>query len=144
MDSSLKSKVNTFHLSDIDNPQIELHLLRSCLSLCKVNYLLRTKPPDAITESYNLFEIDFHQSLESIIHSSLDETAMLQASLPISFAVLVLRNAASSALAAYIGSLNSTKDLVSRLCKSDSDVDDVLTLRKHEGRSAVKLSKHKY
>ena len=36
-----------------------------------------------------------------------------------------LRKAASSAPAAYIGSLNSTKDLVLHLFKSDSDVDDI-------------------
>ena len=32
------------HLTDLDNPQVALHLLRSCLSLCKVNHLLRTVP----------------------------------------------------------------------------------------------------
>ena len=36
------------HLLDIDDPQVDLHLLRSCFSLCKLNYLLRTVPPDAI------------------------------------------------------------------------------------------------
>ena len=30
------------HLLDIDDPQVDLHLLRSRLSLCKLNYLLRT------------------------------------------------------------------------------------------------------
>ena len=32
-------------LADLDNPQIALHLLRSCLSLSKISYLLRTVPP---------------------------------------------------------------------------------------------------
>ena len=116
------------HLSDIDDPQIEFHLL-SCLSLCKINYLLRTIPPDLITTSYNLFDSGLHQSLESIIHSSLDDTSMLQASLPISFGGLSLRRASSSAPAAYIGtcSLNSSKDLVVHLLRGDRDIgnDDV-------------------
>ena len=115
------------HLSDIDDPQIELHLLRSCLSLCKINYLLRTIPPDLITTSYNLFDCGLHQSLESIIHSSLVDTSMLQASLPISLGGLGLRRASSSAPAAYIGSLNSSKDLVLHLLRGDRDIgnDDV-------------------
>ncbi|XP_062512774.1 uncharacterized protein LOC134188624 [Corticium candelabrum] len=30
------------HLSDLENPQVELQLLRSCLSICKINHLLRS------------------------------------------------------------------------------------------------------
>ena len=37
------------HLLDIDDPQVDLHLLRSCFSLCKLNYLLRTVPPRCYT-----------------------------------------------------------------------------------------------
>ena len=36
------------HLLDIDDPQVDLHLLRSSLSLCKLNYLLRTVPPQML------------------------------------------------------------------------------------------------
>ena len=32
------------HLQDLENPQVELHLL-SCLGFCKLNSLLRTVPP---------------------------------------------------------------------------------------------------
>ena len=38
------------HLNDIDNPQVELHLLCSCLSVCNVNHLLRTVMP-GLTDS---------------------------------------------------------------------------------------------
>ena len=31
-------------LSDLGNSQVELRLLRSCLSLCKINHLIRTVP----------------------------------------------------------------------------------------------------
>lgn len=52
---------------------------------------------------------------------------MLQASLPISFGGLGLRRASSSAPAAYIDSLNSSKDLVLHLLRGDRDIgnDDV-------------------
>ena len=32
-------------LPDLDNPQIALHLIRSCLSLSNINHLLGTVPP---------------------------------------------------------------------------------------------------
>ena len=30
------------HLEDLDHTQVALHLLQSCLSICKINHLLRT------------------------------------------------------------------------------------------------------
>ena len=33
-------------LSDLEYPQVELHLLCSCISLCKINHLLRMVPPE--------------------------------------------------------------------------------------------------
>ena len=116
----VKSKVESIlamqsHPVDIDDPQVALHLLQSCLSLCKLNYLLRTVPPNAVAESCKLFDIGLRNSLETIIHSSLNDTSWLQATLPISLGGLGLRLASTSAPAAYIGSLNSTNVLVSLL-----------------------------
>ena len=33
---------------EIDDPQVELHLLQSCLNVCKINHLLRTIPSEII------------------------------------------------------------------------------------------------
>ena len=41
-------------LQDIEDPQVELLLLRSCLSLCKLNRILRTVPPDESLANFNL------------------------------------------------------------------------------------------
>ena len=38
-------------LSDLGNSQVELHLLRSCLSLCKINHLISTVPSDVNRKS---------------------------------------------------------------------------------------------
>ena len=38
---------------ELDDPQVELHLLRSCLNnVCKINHLLRTVPSESILTSY--------------------------------------------------------------------------------------------
>ena len=63
----------------------------------------------------SLFDIGLRNSLETIIHSSLNDPSWLQATLPISLGGLGLRLASTSAPAAYIGSLNSTNVLVSLL-----------------------------
>ena len=39
-------------LKDLEDLQVELLLLHSCLSVCKLNHLLRTIPPDSIALSY--------------------------------------------------------------------------------------------
>ena len=49
------------HLSDLDHPQVELQLLRSCLNVCKVNNLLHTVVPglvdDELTNFMHLLDI---------------------------------------------------------------------------------------
>ena len=48
------------HLSDLDHPQVKLQLLRSCLNVCKINNLLRTK-----------FDASLRDSIELITRSSI-------------------------------------------------------------------------
>lgn len=46
------SKVKDLHsaISDLQDPQLELRLLRSCLGVCKVNHILRTVPSTFILQ----------------------------------------------------------------------------------------------
>ena len=43
-------------LRDLDDPQVELHLLRSCLGVCKLNHLLRTIPPGSVDSELQRFD----------------------------------------------------------------------------------------
>ena len=43
-------------LTDLEDPQVELLLLRSCLSLCKVNHLLRTVPSGKVNVHLERFD----------------------------------------------------------------------------------------
>ena len=74
----------------------------------------------AVTESCKLFDIGLRNSLETIIHSSLNDTSWVQATFPISLGGLALRLASTSAPAAYIGSQNTTNVLVSLLLDLDT------------------------
>ena len=58
-----------------ENPQVELHFLRSCLSLCKINHLLRNVPPDKATSQLWRFDVNLRKSLEGIASCSLSENS---------------------------------------------------------------------
>ena len=103
------------HLSDLEDPQVELHLLRSCLSLCKINHLLRTVPPERVQTQLNRFDQGLKHCLETIFNSSLPDQCWRQATLPVRFGGLGLREAARTSAAAFVGSCNSTRDLSCRL-----------------------------
>ena len=80
-------------LQDIEDPQVELLLLRSCLSLCKLNHILRTVPSDRVLGQLQPFDINLRKTLESIVDCSLSESSWQQATLPIRLGGLGLREA---------------------------------------------------
>ena len=106
------------HLNDIDNPQVELHLLRSCLSVCKVHHLLRTVTPGLADSEFSRFDRGLRQSLEVITHSSIPDSSWLQATLPVGTGGLGLREALTSSAAAFIGSCNTTQKLIQSLLRN--------------------------
>ena len=102
-------------LTDLKNPQVELLLLRSCLSLCKINHLIRTVPCAKIQEQLSEFDHGLRRSLETILLSSISDMAWKQASLPIRLGGLGLREASRSSSAAFIGSCNASRPVALRL-----------------------------
>ena len=62
-------------LPSLENLKVELHLLRSCLSLCKIGYLLRTVPPDKAPSQLHEFDVNLRRSLEGIVGSSISDSA---------------------------------------------------------------------
>ena len=102
------------HLMDIDDPQIEFQLFRSCLSLPKINHLLRTVPPGKALCQLSSFDKHLCCAFELLSHSSLSNVAWKQAFLPIKYGGLGLRLANRASCLAFIGSCNSTRKLVCR------------------------------
>jgi len=70
-------------LEDLDDPQIALHLLRSSASICKVNHLLRTVPPEFAAPAWQRFDEGLRHALGRLTRSSISDSAWLQASLPL-------------------------------------------------------------
>jgi len=110
------------HLSDLDNPQVALHLLRSCLSLCKVNHLLRTVPAPLAASQWSRFDAECRAALGRIVHTSITDDAWAQATLPCRLGGLGLREAAAAHCAAFLGCCNSTRHLCLRLLNTTQRV----------------------
>ena len=129
-------------LSDLGNSQVELHLLRSCLSLCKINHLISTVPSDVIESQLSRFDAGLRSSLKSIIHSSIPDLFWKQATLPVRLSGLGLRESTRTAPAAFLASCNSSCELVLQLLSGmqqsaiipSSSLDQGLSLK---GRSVV-------
>ena len=103
-------------LPTLKNSHSEFVLLRSCFSLPKVSYLLRTCPP--LPEYLTIWEkFDGHlrDALNSIIGTNLSDFAWAQAQLPVVQTGLGLRSAASHSLAAYVSSALESHNIMSDL-----------------------------
>ena len=108
------------HLMDLEDPQVEIHLLRSCLGVCKLNHILRTVPTYRIDQELVRFDSGVRHSLEVLSHSSISDNAWKQAALPIRLGGLGLRESIRTAPAAFIGSCNTTRDLSHQLLLNSS------------------------
>ena len=99
-------------LGDLRDSQMETSLLRSCLSLLKVDYALRTCPPGYIRQALVAFDDTMRESLADLAGGPLSDWAWLKASLPVSLGGLAIRRASLHAPAAFIGSLCQESSLV--------------------------------
>ena len=94
-----------------DDPQVELHLIRSCLSVCKINHLLRTVSSEIIEKQLDVFDDGLRSALSSIVKAPVSEYVWLQANLPYRLGGLGLRGAKRSTSAAFCSSIIQTKFL---------------------------------
>ena len=107
-------------LMDLENPQVALHLLRSCLGLCKLNHLQCTVPTSIVSDLWRHFDDGLRHSLGSITQSSISDAAWQQASLPVRYGGLGLRTALPSAPAAFLGICNASRLLCEGFLASDA------------------------
>ena len=110
-----KVKEALSRLTDLSDAQMETTLLRSCLSLPKVSYSLRTCPPSFIAHSLGAFDQAIRQALEDLTGCPLSNWAWLKASLPSNRGGLNLRQASLHAAAGYISSFHQSSDLMGRM-----------------------------
>ena len=124
--SKLKSKVEKVrdvvdHLPLLQDPHTELVLLRSCLSLPKIMFLLRAV--NTLDHHEELLEFDgiIRDALSHLIGTPLTDLQWAQASLPVAMGSVGLRSAVDHAAVAHAVSLLTAQPLLDDLLGKDSE-----------------------
>ena len=112
LDRVKKIRVSLERLQDMEDSHFETTLLRSCLSLPKFSYVLRTCPPSNICQATSSFDAAIREALVSILGGPLSEWSWTKASLPSSRGGINLRSASLHAPAAFLASDYRSRTLV--------------------------------
>ena len=102
-------------LPTLEDSHVEFCLLRSCLSLPKIAFSLRTCSPGVLAPCLASFDGHVRDCLGSILGSALDDRTWRQASLPVSQGGLGLRRAALHSAGSYAVSLAHSSALVTSM-----------------------------
>ena len=110
------------HLTDFENPQVRLHLLRSGVSICKINHLLRVAPLGFASEQWTRLDNGLRLSMGRITHTSVSDQAWVQATLPCRVGGLGLRESRATQKAAFLGWCNFSRPLCHRLLEQLQEI----------------------
>ena len=127
--SEVKKKVakieeTTERLPLIEDPHTEYVLLKSCLSLPKLSFILRTVDTCPYVEHLQTFDRVNREALTRILGSPLGDQTWQQAKLPISMGGVGSRAVEDQAPAAYAASVLSSQTLVQSLVGAHADGGD--------------------
>lgn len=115
--SELVGKVESIQakILELEDPQVELHLLRSCAGICKINHVLRTVPSNAMQVPLQRFDTSLRAALSKASHSPISDLSWKQAVLPFRLGGIGLREAGNTAPIAFMASCNSSRPLIRQL-----------------------------
>ena len=113
----------------LEDPQVEVHLLRSCLNTCKVFYILQTVPPGDVDISLKQFYSNLRSNHSRILRCPISDTTWLQATLPLRLGGLCLRKFLHTSSSAYYTRCFSVIALVSELIRTSPSHRSNLTKR---------------
>ena len=116
-----KTAITQDLLTDLDDPQVELHLLRSCLGSCKLNHILRTVPSDLISCHLTRFDDNLRSTFGDVAHCAISDQAWSQATLPFRLGGLGIPQASTSAAAAFYASCQDSKPIATQLLSRPPD-----------------------
>ncbi|CAH2232343.1 jg26186, partial [Pararge aegeria aegeria] len=102
------------------NSHIAYTILKHCLFVPKLMYILRASPVWKFPGLTNKIDAILKDSLEKILNLSLDEYSWTQATLPIKHGGIGVRKISSVALPAFLSSVHSISDLCSHILKSNT------------------------
>ena len=118
--NTLVQRVQSLHhlIPDLQDPQVEMHLLRSCLGVCRINHILRSVPPGPILQQLHDFDSSLRSTLGEILQCPISDQVWTQATLPFNSGGLGLRSASRSAPAAFVSCCNMSKSLALQVLPS--------------------------
>ena len=108
-------------LSLLKDPHTEFVLLRSCLALPKIMFLLRALDTSEYVEQLQTFDSITRGALSRILGSPVSDAQWLQAKLPVPMGGLGLRSAEDHAPIAFATSLLASKTLTQKLLGQGND-----------------------
>ncbi|KAJ2937326.1 hypothetical protein O0L34_g17637 [Tuta absoluta] len=106
------------HLEHL-SAHVSLILLRSCFSMPKITYTIRTAPTWLFPREVASFDETLKHALEGILNIQLDDTQWTQASLPIRHGGLGVRRMRESSPSAFLASSFGVTELVARILPSN-------------------------
>ena len=112
--ASIKDMVGMLEL--LEDAQVEFVLLRSCFSLPKVIYLLRTVDPMKHMQLWEEFDLMIREAFNRILGCLTTDSMWAQAQLPVTTGGFGLRSAASHGVTAFIASVVGTELLQQDIC----------------------------
>ena len=118
-----KIKEITSLLPSLHQPHLEFVLLRSCLALPKIVYILRTTDPSLFPHLLQEFDSTSREALSRILGGPISDLSWQQAKLPISMGDVGPRAAEDHAAAAFSTSLLSSQPLIRSLLHQE-EVED--------------------
>ena len=110
------------------DPHSEFVLLRSCLSLPKVMFLLRALDTSGFGDLLEEFDLITRDATSRILGKPVSNVQWEQAKLPLSMGGLGLRAAADHAPVAHAVSLLTAQPLIKRLLGKNEEEEDAFTL----------------
>lgn len=129
----------TDRIRDLDS-HYGFYILKNCLSMPKLLYLLRTYPFYDLPHLLMKFDDLQRTSLESILNCAITPASYVQAFLPTSYGGLGFRRATDLALPSFIASANGVSDITNRLTPGHDWEDPHLTTAKRMWQSKSPLS----
>ena len=126
-------------VTELDDKQIELSILKNCLGVSKINHLLRSCPPEQMSQSLVYFDNCQRGCLETIIGKPLSNKQWDLALLPTRKGGLGLRSSSATHLPAFLASRVLTWNNVSSLLGPHLNIRESCSLRKAADAFALKV-----
>lgn len=100
---------------------VALTLLRGCLSVPKLTYIMRTSPTWLFPNEISQLDDDLKVILQTVLNVHLNESQWLQASLPVRHGGLGIRRMQDTNVSAFLASSHGVRGLVAKILNVQGD-----------------------